>query len=377
MNKKLFIVVNVDWFFLSHRLPIAIAAKKIGYDVTILAKDSGRKIDIEKHGIRFIEIPFERSGSNPLHEIKCVKILRTIYVNEKPDIIHHVTLKAAMLGSIAAKLTRNTHVVNAISGFGYNFTGKRNGLKQKIIKKLMALAFKSNSFHYIFQNPDDIEQFLSLKYVSKQQTHLIKGSGVNLNKFYYSKETIKEKVHVLLPARMLYDKGVVEFINAAKILKKEIEHQAIFLLAGDCDTLNLAGIPQNELKTMINGEGEYIQWIGFQTNIFKILQNSDIIILPSYREGLPKALIEACAVGRPIITTNTQGCRECVIEGFNGYLVPVKDIKYLAKQMKALIINATERNRMGINSRILAEKEFSIESVIQKHLEIYKKIQSN
>jgi hypothetical protein len=165
MPKNLFIVTNVDWFFLSHRLPIALAAQKEGYAVTIIAKNTGKKDEIESHGLQFIDIPFDRSGSNPFHELKCILLLYRLYKKNKPDIIHHVTLKAALLGCIAAKLSGRKNVVNAISGFGYNFTADRDGFKQKIIKNGMKWAFKSNSFHYIFQNPDDINQFVQLEYV--------------------------------------------------------------------------------------------------------------------------------------------------------------------------------------------------------------------
>jgi glycosyltransferase involved in cell wall biosynthesis len=205
-----------------------------------------------------------------------------------------------------------------------------------------------------------------------EEIHLIKGSGVNLNEFSFEKEISKEKVRLILPARMLYDKGIVEFIEAAKIIKDRVQYKAEFLLVGNCDTENLAGIQEQEIKNMV--DEPYIKWIGFKKNIFKVLQEADIVVLPSYREGLPKSLIEACAVGRPIITTDTQGCRECVMDGYNGYLVPVKDREILSNRMALLINDSQKRKIMGENSRILAEKEFSIDLVINKHLEIYKKI---
>ncbi|MDR2951261.1 MAG: glycosyltransferase family 4 protein [Prevotella sp.] len=372
MTQKLFIIVNIDWFFLSHRLPIALVAKDNGYDVTIVAKDTGRKEEIEQHGLKFINIPFDRSGSNPLYELKCIFLLRKIYKKSKPDIIHHVTLKASLLGSIAAKLSRKRNVINAISGFGYNFTNEREGIKQKIIKHMMKLAFKSKYFHYIFQNPDDVEDFSKLNFVPDNHIHLIKGSGVDLNKFIYQKEVIKEKVRIILPARMLYDKGIIEFIKAAKILKKEMFTKAEFILIGDCDTQNLAGINEQVLEKQM--DLPYLKWTGFEKNIFSALKNADIVVLPSYREGLPKSLIEACAVGRPIVTTDTQGCRECVKENYNGFLVPVKDYKILSQKIEMLINDAQMREKMGENSRNLAEKEFSIKSVVQKHLKIYTEI---
>jgi glycosyltransferase involved in cell wall biosynthesis len=367
--KKIFFVVNVDWFFLSHRKEIALETRNRGFDVTIICKDTGKKAEIESYGLHFIDFPFERSGTNPLHEIKCIGRLFRIYRKNKPDIIHHVTLKVNLLGCIAAKMAGKKSVVNAISGFGYNFTDGRNGLKQKIISGFMRLAFKSKYFHYIFQNPDDYNQFAKSHFVLADHIHIIKGSGVDLNTFACQAETIKAKVRLTLPARMLRDKGVIEFIEAAKKTKDKVNDKAEFVLVGDCDTINLAGISETELEAML--DIPYIQWIGFRKDMFEVLKNSDIVVLPSYREGLPKSLIEACAVGRPIITTDTQGCRECVIEGFNGYLVPVKDTALLAQRMEELINDREKRNTMGKNSRKLAEKEFSIKNVIEKHIEIY------
>ena len=199
--------------------------------------------------------------------------------------------------------------------------------------------------------------------------HLIKGSGVDLNQFAFSEEMVKEKVRIILPSRMLFDKGVVEFITAAEKIKARVFNKAEFILVGDCDTINLAGILEDQLKKMT--DYPYIQWIGFQQNIYQIMQEADIVVLPSYREGLPKSLIEAAAVGRPIITTDTQGCRECVIEDYNGYLVPVKDTELLSRRMETLINDPVKRKKMGKNSRLLAEREFSIDKVVKAHLAIY------
>jgi glycosyltransferase involved in cell wall biosynthesis len=369
MIKNLFLVVNVDWFFLSHRLPVALAALKSGYDVTIITKDTGKKSEIESNGLKFIDFPFERSGSNPFHEIKCIFFLSRLYKSNRPDIIHHVSLKAALLGSAAAKLAGCENVVNTFSGLGYNFTDGRGGLRQKIMKRVMRWVFKSIDFHYIFQNPDDINQFLELIHDFKGNIHLIKGSGVDLNEFTFEKEISNEKVRLVLPARMLIDKGIMEFIEAARKIKEEVSGKAEFILAGDCDTINLAGITEEKLWTMI--DSPYIRWVGFQKDIFRVLREANVVVLPSYREGLPKSLIEACAVGRPVITTDAPGCRECVIDGYNGYLVPVKDTDLLSQRMETLINDRKKRAAMGLNSRKLAAKKFSIENVIEKHLEIY------
>jgi len=178
--KRFLFVVNIDWFFLSHRLPLAIEAIKNGYEVYLLTANTGKKEEIICYGINFIEIPFERSGKNFFYELKCIYLLVNYYKKLNPDIIHHVTLKAALLGSIAAKISGFKCVINAISGLGYNFTDGRNGLLQKMVRLMMKKAFKSNYFYFILQNPDDIQLMRDMKFVPENHYKLIKGSGVDL-----------------------------------------------------------------------------------------------------------------------------------------------------------------------------------------------------
>lgn len=367
--KRLLFVTNVDWFFISHRFPLAIHAIQQGYEVYLLSLNTGKKQYIQENGIHFIDIPFERSGSNPFHELKCIYLLYKNYRRYRPDIVHHVTLKAALLGSVAAKLSGQYNVVNAISGLGYNFTNGRNGVLQKLIKFLIRIAFKSECFSFILQNPDDVKMIGGLDLVSPSHIFLIKGSGVDLNKFIYSEVANRIPLKVLFPARILLDKGVMEFISAAKLLQHKFMGKVKFILAGDCDKENLAVLGEDKLRSLL--VSDYIEWIGHQHNMLSIYVDSDIVVLPSYREGLPKSLIEACAVGRPIVTTDVPGCRECVKSGFNGYLVPSKSIEPLANAIEILIDDDTKRKNFGMNSRLLAEKEFSIEKVIQRTFDIY------
>jgi glycosyltransferase involved in cell wall biosynthesis len=370
--KRFFIVVNIDWFFLSHRLPIALEAIKRGYEVYLLSANSGRREEIEKFGIHFIEVPFDRSGNNLFHEWKCIRVLYGNYKRLKPDIIHHVTLKAAILGSVAAKLSGKRNVINAISGFGYNFTDGRNGPLQIMIRLIMKMAFKSNHFYFILQNPDDVIMMKELGFVPKNHYKLIKGSGVDLTEFLHTELIEKEKLRILFPARILYDKGVMELIRAANLLKLKWNGKLMFVLAGDCDSDNKAVVSKEELeKYLIPG---YIEWIGFRKDMISQYQQSDIVVLPSYREGLPKSLIEACAIGRPIITTDVPGCRECVIDGYNGRMVPAKAVEPLAKAIEELCESKEKRIQMGINSRKLAEREFSIEQVVENTFSIYEEI---
>ena len=376
MKRKIFYVANVDWFFISHRLPLALHALEQDYEVYLLSLDTGRRQELEAKGIHFINIPFKRSGSNPFHELKCIFLLYRYYNRYKPEIIHHITLKASLLGSLAGKMVGNHHIINAISGLGYNFTDGRDGWLQKAIKLFIRLAFKSKNISFILQNPDDVELIKGLDLVPFSRIFLIKGSGVNLDEYSYFKASDEFPLKVLFPARILLDKGVMEFIEAAKILESEFLGKAKFILAGDCDKENLSVLGEEELQKFL--VKDYIEWIGFQNNMKLIYQNSSIVILPSYREGLPKSLIEACSVGRPIITTDVPGCRECVEDGVNGYLVPAKDADSLADAIKLLLMDAEKRDEFGRNSRLLAEKEFSIDKVIDLTFNIYNKyLESN
>lgn len=369
---RIAIVTNHDWFFLSHRLPIALAALQEGHEVYLLAIDTGRRNEIENYGIQFVEILINPTGKNPIQEIQTFLELRNIYKRIKPDVIHHVTMKVSLLGCLAAKSLGIRNCVNAISGFGYAFTDNRKGLFQTAIKLEMYFAFNSNYWHFILQNPDDFNVLKSRNYVPESHVHLIKGSGVDLDQFTYKKPIRKGKLIVLFPARILGDKGVMELVTAMKLVKNRIGNKAKLILAGDCNSSNPTTIHEKELKNFL--EEDYIEWVGFQKNMVKMNEDADIVVLPSYREGLPKSLIEACAIGRPIVTTDVVGCRECVIENYNGHLVPAKNVDCLADAIVHLVENPSERLRMGENGRFLAEKEFSVKNVVKKHLEIYENI---
>ena len=366
---KIVITTNLDWFFISHRLPIALAALKEGHKVYLLAKDTGRRNELEELGIKFIDIPINPAGKNPIEELRCMLVLARLYRKIKPDVIHHVTIKASLLGCLAAKLAGVKCVVNAISGFGYAFTDGRKGLLQRAIKLEMDMAFKSKHWHFILQNPDDIASVKATGYVPDDHVHLIKGSGVDLNEFTFSLPTDKEKQILLFPARILGDKGVMELIQAMNSVKAQIGEKAKLVLAGDLYKENPTSVPEDVLNSLV--EKDYIEWIGYQKNMVDLYRNCDIVVLPSYREGLPKSLIEACAIGRPIITTDVVGCRECVVEGYNGVLVPAKNVEQLASAIVKMVNDRDGQLTMGKNGRVLAERDFSIESVIEKHFKIY------
>lgn len=372
---KLFIVVNVDWFFLSHRKEIALAAQKNGYNVTIVTNNTGMKSWIEDLGLKVIDLPMSRSGKNILKELTTLNFLFKLYKKEKPDIVHHVGLKTIVWGTLAAKLANVKGVVNAVSGLGVIFSQENNSLVSKIMVHFLRFSHHHDNLAVIFQNDEDKSLFLSNHIICEIQAYMIKGSGVDLNQFCYIPEPQIGKIKILLTARMIVEKGIFVLTDAAKLLKNEYKGRVTFLLCGGIDD-NPHAINFDELKSVC--DDEYICWLGYRTDVLDLLKKSHIVAFPSYyKEGLPKSLIEATAVGRPIITTDSIGCRETVIEGYNGFLVPIKNSEALADRLKLLIDDAQLRNIMGKNSRCLAEKEFSILNVITKHLDIYKQLIQN
>ena len=369
---RLFIVVNVDWFFLSHRKDIALSAQKNGYDVTVVTKDTGKKQYIEALGLKVIDLPMNRSGQNIIEELYTCWFLYRFYRREKPDIIHHVGLKAILWGTLAAKLAKVHGVVNAVSGLGIFFSEENKSLVSKLLPKVLRFSHHRKNLAVIFQNEEDKGLFLKNRIIKEEQAFMIKGSGVDLNQYCYTPELESEKIKVLFTARMIVEKGVSVLVDAALKLKEKYGDKVEFLLCGGLDD-NPKAIKEEELKAV--RDGGYIQWLGYPTDVLELLKSCHIVAFPSYyKEGLPKSLIEAAAVGRPIVTTNSIGCKETVVDGYNGYLIPVKDSETLAEKLNILFEDENLRRNMGRNSRILAEKDFSIENVIHRHLEIYSQL---
>lgn len=375
MIPKLFIVVNVDYFFLSHRKEIGINALKNGYDVTIVTKDTGRRNEIEDLGLKFIDLPMNRVGINVFEEIKTFAFLRRLYKRERPDIVHHVGLKTILWGTLAAKITRVNGIINAVSGLGIAFSSETNSIVSYLILRILKFSHNYKNLVVIFQNDEDKYIFLKNKLIKEEQSERIKGSGVDLELYNYTPEPDDSKIRILLTARMIEEKGIFVFTDAAKKLKYKYIDRVQFLLCGGLDD-NPKAIRESEIKKVC--DGEYVQWLGFRTDVLDLLKQCHIVVLPSYyKEGLPKSLIEATAIGRPIITTNSIGCKETVVDGWNGFLIPIKDSDSLSDKLSVLIDSKELRQEMGRNSRELAIKEFSIENVVNRHLKIYGRLIKN
>ena len=374
MNKRLFIVVNVDWFFLSHRLPVALAAKNAGWDVTIVTADTGKLKDIGARGLKIINLPMSRSGMNIKEELGTLNFLRKLYKREKPDVVHHVGMKTILWGTLAAKFTKVNGVVNAISGLGGFFAEDNKGMMAKLMPKVLKFSHNRKNLLCIFQNDEDKGLYVKNGIIKEEQARYIKGSGVDLREFCYTPEPTEGKIRVILTARMIVEKGVLILTEAAEKLRSKYGEKAEFLLVGGIDD-HPGAITKEQLYAVC--DGKYIKWLGYRTDIKELLQSSHIVAFPSYyMEGLPKSLIEADAIGRPVITCNSVGCKETVIDGHNGYLIPTKDVDALVEKLDLLLSNTKLRQEMGRKSRAYAEANFSIEVVIRKHLKIYNELVS-
>lgn len=370
--KKLFIIVNVDWFFLSHRKDIALAAQRAGWDVTIVTADTGKLRDIEAIGLKTINLPMSRSGMNLKEELGALNFLCGLYKREKPDVVHHVGMKTILWGTLAAKFAKVRGIVNAVSGLGGFFAEDNKSLLAKIMPKVLRFSHHGQNLLVIFQNHEDEAMYVKKGIIKKEQSRFIKGSGVNLNEFCYTLERVSDKVKVILTARMIEEKGVFLLTEAAEKLRSDYEEKAEFCLVGGIDD-HPGAITKEQLGAVC--DGKYIKWLGYRTDVKELLQSSHIVAFPSYyMEGLPKSLIEATAIGRPIITTNSIGCKDTVDDGVNGFLIPAKNVGALAEKLRILIDDANLRQKMGKAAREKAEKEFSLDVVIEKHLKIYNEL---
>jgi glycosyltransferase involved in cell wall biosynthesis len=372
MGKRILFFITEDWYFWSHRLPIARAARDAGFEVLVATRVNKHAKYIKNEDFRLIPIGLERKNRNIFKELLSIFEIVKIYYREKPAIVHHVAVKPVLYGSLAASITGIPSVVNALAGLGYIFVTR--GMKAKILRRLVVfayrLAFSTKNVTGIFQNPEDLKLVVDAGVIKREKAALIRGSGVDVSRFIYLPEPEGIPI-VILASRMLWDKGVGELVEAARILKKD-GAKCRMILVGSPDPENPASIPRKTLRDW-NTEG-IVEWWGAKDDMPEIFAHSNIVVLPSYREGLPKVLLEAASCGRAIVATDVPGCREIVRHNENGLLVPPRDSKTLAEAIKALIRNPELRAKMGRCGRKIAEAEFSEEIVVRQTMEIYKKI---
>ena len=357
---------------MSHRLPLASAAQEEGYEIHVATSHGACLDQIRSHGFGHHIVPFVRSGQNPLYELRTMLCLVSLFLRLKPNLVHLVTIKPILYGGIAARLAGVGAVVSAVSGLGTVFLSDSifGRVRRWAVILLYREAFKQKRLTVIFQNPHDCEVLMQVNALKNEQAKLIRGSGVKLTDYPYLPE-LEGKTVVVMAARLLRDKGVVEYVEAAKLLKARglsIE----FRLMGSADLGNPTGITQKELDLWKRESN--VNVLPFRTDIASEYANANIVCLPSYREGLPKSLIEAAACGRAVVTTDVPGCRDSIIPGVTGLLVPIKDHLALANAIQTLTEQPELRSRMGSAGRKLSEKEFIIEKIVQEHLAIYREL---
>jgi glycosyltransferase involved in cell wall biosynthesis len=338
--------------------------------VFVLAGDTGAGASLKSFDITFIPWNISRSGTNFFKEIQAIAQLFKVFRHIKPQLVHNVGVKAVIYGSLASQLFHKSYI-NALAGMGFAFTADtlKAQILRVIIKRFFVFIFKSKKSLLILQNEDDKKWFLENGYIDSSKLRLIKGSGVNLNDFKLESEPTSIPPIVCLSSRMLWDKGIGEFIAAVRMLKSCDLENVRFVLAGGIDTENPAKIPQKQLQEWVS-EG-IVEWWGYQTDMPNLLSKVTIVVLPSYKEGLPKVLLEAAAIGRAIITTDVVGCREIIKDDYNGILVPSQNAEALAKAISKLLNDSELRKKYIENGFASVKQNFTIEIVTEQTFILY------
>lgn len=372
MKKTFVFVVNNPTYFISHRLPIGLSLLEQGHEVYVIGP--GECPDgLQEYGFKFYSVKMSRKGKNPFAELNTIFQLYRLFKSSKPDVVHLVTIKPYLYGGIAARLARVPAVVSAVAGLGILFS--QQNIKAKILRTVLFplywFAFNHPNQKAIFQNTHDRDVLINWGVLSANKAVLVRGAGADLKDYAYVTEPSSVPV-VSFAARLLKDKGVVEFVNASRLLQQR-KVSAKFWLIGDTDPGNANTVSQSELDAW-QAEG-LVECLGYRTDIASLFAQSNIVSLPSYYgEGLPKVLIEAAACGRAVVTTDWPGCRDAITVNETGLLVPVRDSKSLADALQRLIEDADLRGRMGQAGRQLAEDAFAIEKIVQQHLDIYQEL---
>ena len=365
---KIILFANTDWYLYNYRLPLAEALRDEGHEVLLLSPSGNYAQRIQDHNFKWQAFDISRRGINPLKEFRTISRLTQVYRCEEPDIVHHFTIKCVLYGSFAARKAGVKRVINAVTGLGFIFTSRNlfARLAKPVVEFLYQRVLKRS--RVIFQNQHDLNYFVKNKLVSENQCVLIPGSGVDVDKF--KPIPYAEGIPlVVLPARMLWDKGVKEFVEAAELVKQS-GVKARFALVGDVDEGNPSAIPRKQLQEW--HEQGVIEWWGWQEDMASVYQKAAVVCLPSYYgEGLAKSLIEGAASGRALVASDIPGCREVIEDGVNGLLVPTQAAPILADALKNILYNSKIMKRMGNASRKKAVRHFSQQKIILETMSLY------
>jgi glycosyltransferase involved in cell wall biosynthesis len=373
---KVILFANTEWYLYNFRLSLAHALRERGAEVVLISPAGPYGARLAAKGFRWIALPMERRSLNPLREARLLLHLIRLYRRERPDVVHNFTIKCVVYGSLAARAAGIEQRINAVAGMGHVFT--RNDLATRLLRpfvsRFLKIALSGERARLILQNTDDFAALEQSRLIDADRVRLIRGSGVNTIRFYpHDKSGAERKTfRVLLAARLLWDKGIREYVEAARQLKNaglDIE----FLLAGAPDSGNPAAVPENAVRAW--NDAGFVSALGHVEDMAVLLHQVDAVVLPSYYgEGVPKSLIEAAACGLPIITTDAPGCREIVEHGVNGLLVPCRDPVALAGAIRFVYEQPSERVRMGTAARAKVLEHFDENIVLAKTLDVYREL---
>lgn len=372
-GKHVLFVVTEDWYFCSHRLPLALALIKAGCKVSLATRINRHGERIRSHDIAVFNIFFRRGSLNPFMDFRTFSALYNLYRREQPDVIHHVALKPVIVGSLSAIFARSPHVVNALTGLGYVFSSDSWNIRllRKIILRLFRIILNRPGWAVIFQNSGDMEELSHSGIISGGRAALIKGSGVDL-RHYCPGDFLPGVPIAMFAGRLLRNKGVEEFVQACRLINRNGQRIRC-VLVGFLDTVNPSVLDHRLIDKWTN-EG-LVEWWGFREDMPEVINQSRLVCLPTYYgEGLPKVLLEAAACGRPVVATDIPGCREIVRDGETGLLVPPRDYKALAAAIERLVADPDLCRHMGENARRLVDTEFSVEKVNQETLKLYERL---
>jgi len=367
-------LVTEDWYFWSHRLPLARAARAAGATVIIATRVGTLGAAMEQEGFRVVRLPWRRRSNHPLNEVRALRAITALYRRERPDLVHHVAIKPVVYGGIAARLAGTPTQVNAIAGLGYLETSRqlRARLLRPVFQAVLRTAWRGGA-HAIVQNPEDAEALARSGLVDAARIHTIRGSGVDVARFTPRPEPAAPpaRVRATFVGRLLWSKGIRELVDAARFLHERGAPVDVHLV-GDPDRENPESVPEALLREWIaNG---LVTWQPWTDDVPAVWRDANIAVLPSYREGLPKALLEAAACARAIVASDVPGCREIARDGVNAVLVPARESRALADAIERLARDAPLRARMGAVGRDLVEREFAESIVVEQTLDLYRRL---
>lgn len=371
---KILLFANTEWYLYNFRRSLASALRDAGHEVLLVSPPGPYGPKLRELGFRWLPAPMQRRSLHPWRELLLLLWLRQLIIREKVDLLHGFTIKCAVYGSIAGRLAGIYARVNAVAGMGYVFTscdGKAR-LLRPLVRSLMRLALDGPGARLILQNPDDVELFEGARLVDRERIRLIPGSGVDCQRFTPSTGiATSARMRVLLPTRLLWDKGIAEYVEAARQLRSRSDN-IHFVLAGTPDPGNPASVPEHTVRAWA-AEG-ILEWLGHVEDMPALFRSVDVVVLPSYREGLPKGLIEAAACGLPLVTTDVPGCREVVTHERDGLLIPARDAASLAAAIERLQQDSALRRRLGAAARAKALSAFDERLVVARTLDVYREL---